>query len=296
MANEIVPYNPNGEGVVIYRTDDNTLQLDVQVADETVWLTQQQMSMLFNTSRNNITLHIGNIFREHELEQDSVCKESLLTAQDGKTYRTKFYNLDVIISVGYRVKSQAGTRFRQWATRILRDYTLKGYAVNQRILAVEERMDNRLMSHERRLEAVEEKIDFFVRSNIAPAEQIFFEGEFFEARLLLEQIIKSATKRVIIIDGYIDAATFEMLDVRAKGVTADIYSDSEYKTLRDSHNASKGKQPVNTHKWSKSSHDRWVIIDDTLYHCGHSVKDLGKKLSAIMKMDWNPEVVLKEVK
>ena len=296
MANEIVPYNPNGEGVVIYRTDDNTLQLDVQVADETVWLTQQQMSMLFNTSRNNITLHIGNIFREHELEQDSVCKESLLTAQDGKTYRTKFYNLDVIISVGYRVKSQAGTRFRQWATRILRDYTLKGYAVNQRILAVEERMDNRLMSHERRLEAVEEKIDFFVRSNIAPAEQIFFEGEFFEARLLLEQIIKSATKRVIIIDGYIDAATFEMLDVRAKGVTADIYSDSEYKTLRDSHNASKGKQPVNTHKWSKSSHDRWVIIDDTLYHCGHSVKDLGKKLSAIMKMDWNPEVVLKEIR
>ena len=109
-------------------------------------------------------------------------------------------------------------------------------------------------------------------------------------------MIKTATKRVIIVDGYIDAATFEMLDVRAKGVTADIYSDSEYKTLRDSHNASKGKQPVNTHKWSKSSHDRWVIIDDTLYHCGHSVKDLGKKLSAIMKMEWNPEVVLKEVK
>ena len=296
MATEIVPYNPHEEGVVIYRTDDNTLQLEVQVSEDTVWLTQQQMSMLFNTSRNNITLHIGNIFKEHELEQDSVCKESLLTAQDGKTYRTKFYNLDVIISVGYRVKSQAGTRFRQWATKIVRDYTLRGYAVNQRILAVEERIDNRLMSHERRLEAVEEKIDFFVRTNMLPAEQVFFEGEFFEARVLLEKLIKLAKKRVIIIDGYIDAATFEMLDVRAKGVTADIYSDSEYKTLRDSHNASKGKQPINTHKWFKSSHDRWVIIDDTLYHCGHSVKDLGKKLSAIMKMDWNPEVVLKEVR
>lgn len=296
MKDEIVPYNQNEEGVVIYRTDDNTLQLDVQVADETVWLTQQQMSMLFNTSRNNITLHIGNIFKEHELERDSVCKESLLTAQDGKTYRTKFYNLDVIISVGYRVKSQAGTRFRQWATKIVRDYTLRGYAVNQRILAVEERVDNRLMSHERRLEAVEEKIDFFVRTNIPPTEQIFFEGKFFEARLLLEQIIKTATKRVVIIDGYIDAETFDMLDVRAKGVTADIYSDGEHKSLRDMHNAGKGKQPVNTHKWSKSSHDRWVIIDDTLYHCGHSVKDLGKKLSAIMKMDLNPEVVLKEVR
>jgi hypothetical protein len=129
-----------------------------------------------------------------------------------------------------------------------------------------------------------------------PKEAIFFEGKFFEARLLLEQIIKTATKRVIIIDGYIDAETFDMLDVRAKGVTADIYSDGEHKSLRDMHNAGKGKQPVNTHKWSKSSHDRWVIIDDTLYHCGHSVKDLGKKLSAIMKMDWNPEVVLKEVR
>ena len=129
-----------------------------------------------------------------------------------------------------------------------------------------------------------------------PKEAIFFEGKFFEARLLLEQIIKTATKRVIIIDGYIDAETFDMLDVRAKGVTADIYSDGEHKSLRDMHNAGKGKQPVNTHKWSKSSHDRWVIIDDTLYHCGHSVKDLGKKLSAIMKMDWNPDVVLKEVR
>ena len=295
MATEIVPYNPHEEGVVIYRTDDNTLQLEVQVSEDTVWLTQQQMSMLFNTSRNNITLHIGNIFKEHELEQDSVCKESLLTAQDGKTYRTKFYSLDVIISVGYRVKSQAGTRFRQWATKIVRDYTLRGYAVNQRILAVEERIDYRLMSHERRLEAVEEKIDFFVRTNMLPAEQVFFEGEFFEARVLLEKLIKLAKKRVIIIDGYIDAATFEMLDVRAKGVTADIYSDSEYKTLRDSHNASKGKQPINTHKWFKSSHDRWVIIDDTLYHCGHSVKDLGKKLSAIMRMDLNPDVILNQV-
>ena len=113
---------------------------------------------------------------------------------------------------------------------------------------------------------------------------------------MLEQIIKTATKRVIIIDGYIDAETFDMLDVRAKGVTADIYSDGEHKNLRDMHNADKGKQPVNSHKWSRSSHDRWVIIDDTLYHCGHSVKDLGKKLSAIMRMDWDPETVLKEVR
>lgn len=161
------------------------------------------------------------------------------------------------------------------------------------LVAHQEELAAHQTSTDQKLEEVFHRLD---EGAATPKEAIFFEGQFFEARVLLEQIIKTATKRVIIIDGYVDAATFEMLDVRAKGVTADIYSDSEYKTLRDSHNASKGKQPVNTHKWSKSSHDRWVIIDDTLYHCGHSVKDLGKKLSAIMKMDWSPEVVLKEVK
>ena len=161
------------------------------------------------------------------------------------------------------------------------------------LVAHQEELAAHQTSTDQKLEEVFHRLD---EGAATPKEAIFYEGQFFEARVLLEQIIKTAKKRIIIIDGYIDAATFEMLDVRAKGVTADIYSDSEYKTLRDSHNASKGKQPVNTHKWSKSSHDRWVIIDDTLYHCGHSVKDLGKKLSAIMKMDWNPEVVLKEVK
>jgi hypothetical protein len=214
------------------------------------------------------------------------------TAADGKVYSTQFYNLDAILSVGYRVNSKNATLFRRWANQVLKDYMLRGYAVNQRLLNIE----NQLASQQKQLEKHQEQIDFFVRAELPPAEQIFYEGQFFEARLLLEQIIKTATKHVIIIDGYIDAETFDMLDVRAKGVTADIYSDGEHKSLRDAHNASKGKQPVNTHKWSKSSHDRWVIIDDTLYHCGHSVKDLGKKLSAIMKMDWNPEVVLKEVR
>ena len=154
-------------------------------------------------------------------------------------------------------------------------------------------LSSHLAENDKKFEEVFRRLD---EGAATPKEAIFFEGKFFEARLLLEQIIKTATKRVIIIDGYIDAETFDMLDVRAKGVTADIYSDGEHKSLRDMHNAGKGKQPVNTHKWSKSSHDRWVIVDDTLYHCGHSVKDLGKKLSAIMKMDWNPDVVLKEVR
>ena len=231
-------------------------------------------------------------------ENPTVAKFAIVQKEGDRTVvrQVEYYSLDVILSVGYRVKSPRGIEFRRWANNVLREYVLRGHAINQRILAVEERVDNRLMSQERRLEAVEEKIDFFVRTSMPPAEQIFFEGEFFEARVLLEKLIKMAKKRVVIIDGYVDAETFDMLDVRAKGVTADIYSDGEHKNLRDMHNAGKGKQPVNTHKWSKSSHDRWVIIDDTLYHCGHSVKDLGKKLSAIMKMDWNPDVVLKEVR
>lgn len=285
MKDEIVLYQPNDQ-----------LSIEVKLENETVWLTQQQMATLFNTTRNNITLHIGNIFKEGELDKDSVCKESLLTAADGKVYKTNFYNLDVIISVGYRVKSIVGTKFRQWANRVIKDYMLKGYAVNQRLLAMEERIDKKFHAIENTLADHQEKIDFFVRTNVPPVEQVFFEGEFFAARVLLENLIKTAKKRVIIIDAYIDAATFEMLDVRAEGVTADIYSDSEYKSLRDAHNTSKGVQSVNTHKWLTPSHDRWLIIDDRLYHCGHSLKDMGKKLSAITLMGTTPDAILKEVK
>ncbi len=280
MTDEIVLYQPNDQ-----------LSIEVKLENDTVWLTQQQMAMLFNTTRNNITLHIGNIFKEGELDKDSVCKESLLTAADGKAYKTNFYNLDVIISVGYRVKSIVGTRFRQWANKVIKDYMLKGYAVNQRLLNIE----NQLASHHKQLADHQEKIDFFVRTSLPPVEQVFYNGDFFEARVLLEKIIKTAQKRVIIIDEYIDAATFEMLDVRAKGVTADIYSSGLNATLRDTHNATAGVEPIQTHRWKNASHDRWLIIDDQLYHCGHSLKDMGRKLSAIMLMGTSPEKVLREM-
>ena len=280
--NEIVLYQP-----------DESVQLEVRLEDDTVWLTQQQMAELFQKDISVISRHIKNAFAEGELEE----KSNLHFLQTPNSDRpTRLYDLDVIISVGYRVKSQRGTQFRRWASRILKEYMLKGYAVNQQLMNMEQRIDRRLQEHTEQINDLQNKIDFFVRTSLPPVEQIFFEGEFFEARVLLEKLIKTAKKRVVIIDPYVDAATFDMLDVRAKGVTADIYSDGEYKSLRDTHNASKGKQPINTHKWSKSSHDRWVIIDDTLYHCGHSVKDLGKKLSAIMRMDLNPEVILKEVR
>jgi len=260
---------------------------------------QQQMAELFGTQRQAITKHLKNIFECGELNRQATCSILELVQKEGNRMVRRpieIYNLDVIISVGYRVNTKRGIQFRQWANRILKEYLLNGYAVNQQLLHLEERIDKKLLTIENTLADHQEKIDFFVRTSLPPVEQVFFEGEFFEARVLLEKIIKTAKKRVIIIDAYIDAATFEMLDVRATGVTADIYSESEYKTLRDTHNASAGVQPINTHKWSTASHDRWLIIDDSLYHCGHSVKDLGKKLSAIMLMGESPEVILNHVR
>lgn len=285
MTDEIVLYKPNEQ-----------FQLEVQLKNDTVWLTQQQIADLFGVKQPAVSKHLSNIFKEGELDKDSVYSILEYTAADGKVYSTQFYNLDAILSVGYRVNSRNATLFRQWANSVLKEYMLRGYAVNQQLLHLEERIDKKFHAIENTLADHQEKIDFFVRTSLPPIEQVFFEGEFFEARVLLEKIIKTANKRVIIIDAYVDAATFEMLDVRAKGVTADIYSESEYKILRDTHNASAGVQPINTHKWSTASHDRWLIVDDSLYHCGHSVKDLGKKLSAIMLMGESPEAILNHVR
>ena len=284
MKDEIVLYQP-----------DATIQLEVRLQDETVWLNQQQMAELFGTDRTSVLRHIHNIYKTHELDEAATCAKIAQVRLEGNRQvrrEVPFYNLDMIISVGYRVNSIRGTQFRQWANKVLKDYMLKGYAVNQRLLNIE----NQLALQQKQLADHEEKIDFFVRTSLPPIEQVFFEGEFFAARALLESLIKTAQKRVIIIDAYIDAATFEMLDVRAKGVTADIYSDSEYKSLRDMHNTTKGVQPVNTHKWSTPSHDRWLIIDDTVYHCGHSLKDMGQKLSAIAQLGVDADDILKKIR
>ena len=176
---------------------------------------QAQMAMLFQTTRNNITLHIGNIFKEKELERLSVCKDSLLTASDSKRYRTILYNLDVIISVGYRVKSIRGTQFRQWANKVLKEYLLKGYSVNQRLTQLEKRVSD-----------TEEKIDFFVRTSLPPVEGIFYDGQIFDAYKFASDLIKSARKSILLIDNYVDESVLLMLGKRAPGVTAEIYTQS----------------------------------------------------------------------
>ncbi|MCR4800467.1 MAG: virulence RhuM family protein, partial [Bacteroidales bacterium] len=250
---------PQGGEVVLYNPDD-TIRLEVRMNDETVWLSQAQMAELFATTRNNITLHISNIFKEGELEYDSVCKDSLLTASDGKKYKTKLYNLDVIISVGYRVKSLRGTQFRQWALKVLKDYLLKGYSVNQRIERLEQRVTQ-----------TENKIDFFVRTALPPVEGIFFDGQIFDAYELACRLIKSAKHRIVLIDNYIDENTLLMLAKRNKDVTVTIYTHSIGEQLQldiDRHNAQ--YRPITVLRLKKS-HDRFLILDDDVYHVGASL-------------------------
>ena len=294
----VVAAPSNSGEIVLYQPDDK-LSLEVKLENESVWLTQQQMADLFGCTSDNVGLHLKNIYAEKELDKISTTEIFSVVRFEG-TRKVKrsvtHYNLDAILSVGYRVSSHNATQFRRWATSVLKDYLLKGYNINQRLIYMEERIDRRLNSIESTLADHQEKIDFFVRTNLPPVEQIFYNGQFFEARALLEKLVKSAQKRVIIIDNYIDAATFEILDVRQQGVTADIYSSNLHTNLCNAHNANASVAPINTHIWTTPSHDRWLIVDDDLYHCGHSIKDMGKKLSAIMQMGTSPDTILNAVK
>lgn len=291
MANtEIVLYHP-----------DQSIKLEVRLEEDTVWLTQSQMSELFSTTRNNITLHIRNIFKEGELLEEAVCKESLLTAADGKRYRTKFYNLDVIISVGYRVKSPIGTRFRQWANTVIKQYLLRGYAINNQIQQVEYHISKQLEQHndklnvlEQTLQKHEEQINFFIRTNQPPIEGVFYEGQVLDARVFAEQLIKSAKKEVVLVDNYVDARTFEILETRALGVAASIYVERVGNGLRNLQQTSQTQtgRTVELCKTSQRIHDRFLIIDDVVYHLGASLNELGKRLFAFSKMSLNKKLII----
>ena len=260
--------------IILYQPDDE-VRLQVRLEEDTVWLTQAQMAELFQTTKQNVSLHTNNIFKEKELLMSAVVKDSLTTAADGKHYRVKYYNLDVIISVGYRVKSIRGTQFRQWANKVLKEYLLKGYSVNQRLNHLEQRM-----SH------AEEKIDFFVRTSLPPVEGIFYEGQIFEAYKFATDLIRSAKASILLIDNYVDESVLLMLSKRNEGVRADIYTQrisGQFRLDLERHNSQ--YPPVEVHVYKKS-HDRFLIIDGTdVYHIGASLKDLGRKMFAFSKLD-----------
>lgn len=274
------------QGEIILYQPDEAVKLEVRLEDETVWLTQNQMAELFQSTKQNISLHTNNIFKEKELDMDSVVKESLTTASDGKRYRTKYYSLDVIISVGYRVKSQRGTQFRQWANRVLKDYLLKGYSINQRVDQLENKIDQKLIAHDRKLEELTSKVDFFVRTSLPPVEGIFFNGQIFDAYTFATNLIKSATRSIVLIDNYIDEDVLLMLSKRSAGVTATIYTKQITPQLQLDLNRHNNQYPRIIIRTYRQAHDRFIIIDNNdVYHIGASLKDLGKKLFAFSKMD-----------
>ena len=244
-------------------------------------------------------MHIRNIFKEGELEETAVCKDSLRTAADGKKYRTKIYNLDVIISVGYRVKSPVGTRFRQWANGVIKQYLLQGYSVNRHLIALQENMDKRMTRIEDTQAKQQQQLDFFIRTSTPPAEMVFFEGDFYTARVALENLVRIANQRVIIIDAYVSALTLDILNVRKADVEAVIYTQGVGQGMRrlmEEHDRLFPDSHIDIRKWRKESHDRWLIIDDQLYHCGHSLNaNGGHKISAITLMGTSPDVILAEV-
>lgn len=295
IDNNISNSQPDRDNEIILYQPDSTLSLDVRVENETVWLTQAQMTELFQTTRNNITLHIRNIFKEGELEESSVSKESLLTAADGKRYKTKFYSLDVIISVGYRVKSIRGTQFRIWANKILKDYLLRGYSVNQRLLYMESRIDRRLLEYDKRLDDLTDKVDFFIRTSLPPKEGVFFNGQIFDAHEFICRLIKSANKRIILIDNYVDESVLVQLDNRDADVSALIYTGEISRTFRQSVNRHNRQYAPIDIRTADRIHDRFLIIDDTLYHIGASIKDLGKKLFAFSKLEISPDYILDNI-
>ena len=284
--NQIVVYQPN-----------ETVRLDVRLEDETVWLTQEQMSMLFGRDQSVIARHINHIFSEGELDKNSVYAKNAYTANDGKTYQVAFYNLDVVISLGYRVKSVQGTRFRQWATSVLKEYLLRGYSVNARMNQLEDKMDRRLCRAESDIADLKEKVDFFVQTREPPLQGVFYEGQLWDACSLVEKLIGRAKKTILLIDSWVGPGTLDMLAKKRKGVVVEVVTSPRGNKLAASDiakfTAQYGGLSVKT---SLAFHDRFLIIDGkVLYLIGASLKDLGKKCFGFTTLDKSniPDILAK---
>lgn len=272
-------------GEIILYQPDNEVKLEVRMEDETVWLNRQQLAELFARDVKTIGKHVNNALRE-ELSGISVVAKFATTAADGKVYQMEYYNLDMILSIGYRVKSNRGIEFRRWANKVLKEYMLKGYSVNVRLSHLEHRMESKFMEHEKRLEEAEGKIDFFVRTSLPPVEGISYDGQLFDAYNFITGLVRSARKSLLLIDNYVDESVLLMLSKRDAGVEADIYTQAVGRQLQldlQKHNSQ--YPPIAIHTYKKS-HDRFLIIDGTeVYHIGASLKDLGKKMFAFSKLD-----------
>lgn len=264
---------------VVYTTEDGLISLDVKVENDTVWLTQAQMVELFQSSKGNISEHIKSIFAQQELEPEATVRKNRTVRIEGNRQVTReldFYNLDVIISVGFRVNTKRGIAFRKWANAVLKSYLLNGYAFAQRFERIEHRLAN--------VEEQQQVLSLEVHGALPPHEGVFFDGQIFDAYVLASDLIKRATKRVVLIDNYVDESVLSLLDKRGKGVSATIYTANLSKQLKldiEKHNAQYASIEV---KVFSKSHDRFLIVDEDIFHLGASLKDLGKKWFAFSKM------------
>ncbi len=279
----------NATGEILLYQPDETVKLEVRMDKETIWLTQQQIAELFGTQRPAITKHLNNIYQTEELDEASTCSILEHMGNDGKQlYHTKFYNLDAILSIGYRVNSKNATKFRQWANSVLKEHLLRGYTINQRIAHLE----NTIEQQQHVLKQHDEKINFFVRTSLPPVEGIFYQGQIFDAYAFVAKLIKSAQKSIVLIDNYIDESVFTLLDKRNDDVSATIYTKTISKQLEldvQKHNAQ--YKPIEL-KPANAIHDRFLLIDNDVYHIGASLKDLGKKLFAFSKFETKANAIL----
>lgn len=272
-TNEIILYQP-----------DETITIDVRVENDTVWLNRNQIAQLFGRDIKTIGKHINNALQE-ELAGISVVAKFAITATDGKIYQVEHYNLEMITSIGYRVKSKQGIQFRQWANKVLKDYLLRGYAINQRLIEISDRLDRRLLEQDGKIAAIRKEVDFLVKTAVLPEEGVFFNGQIFDAYAFVAKLIRKAESRIVVIDSYVDDSVLVQLSKRKLGVKVDIYDGKISRQLRQDVERHNAQYPgVTLHAYSKA-HDRFLIIDEEVYHIGHSLKDLGKKLFAFSKME-----------
>ena len=291
INNEVGRMTDSSE-IVLYQPDD-AVKLEVRLEDETVWLNRNQMAALFGRDVKTIGKHIANALAEELAEIPTVANFATVQIEGGREVKrnVEYYNLDMILSVGYRVKSQQGVLFRQWANRVLKDYLLKGYAINQRLTKIE----NQLESQQNLLAQHSEKIDFFVRTALPPVEGIFYDGNMLEPFGFVNGLIRSAKQRIVLIDNYVDETILLRLAERGRGVKARICTQQtspSFNVALQQHNQQ--YEPVELTVFTKS-HDRFLIIDNAVYHIGASIKDLGKRWFAFCKMQVSGSEILERL-
>jgi predicted XRE-type DNA-binding protein len=284
----------NGQNEIILYKPNDKVQLEVVLNEETVWLTQEQIALLFGVQRPVISKHIGNIYSCGELDEISTCSKMEQVQIEGNrtvVRKINFYNLDAILSVGYRVNSLNATMFRRWASDVLKEYLFRGYSVNQRFMQI----DDKLFQHEQKLLEHQKQIDFIVRTEIPPKEGVFYDGQIFDAFVFVADLIRSAKKRIVLIDNYLDESLLMMLAKRGAKVKATVYTKTITPSIQADLTKHNAQYPAISIEAKPLIHDRFLLIDNAVYHIGASFKDLGKRLFAFSRMEMTAGELLKNI-